>query len=164
MEREGFLFRRPNPPNLPETANPQTASPSHSASPSPNRNPLPPPPRPARPQAANVLLTASPASPYGAVAKLSDFGLSRALASDVTHRSTRTFGTVTHCSPELLRSGRASPAADVYAFGIMVGRGAGGGCWAGPLAGLRAPRLALRGCASPAREASAPRAPHPPPQ
>jgi serine/threonine protein kinase len=36
-----------------------------------------------------------------------------------THRSTRTLGTVSHMAPELLRLGRMSSAADVYAFGIM---------------------------------------------
>jgi serine/threonine protein kinase len=36
-----------------------------------------------------------------------------------THRSTRTLGTVSHMAPELLRLGRMSSAADVYAFSIM---------------------------------------------
>lgn len=51
------------------------------------------------------------------VAKVADFGLSRALKDDETHRSTRTTGTVTHMPPELLRSGKLMPAGDVYAFG-----------------------------------------------
>ncbi|GBF97019.1 hypothetical protein Rsub_09492 [Raphidocelis subcapitata] len=97
-------------------------------------------------KAANVLLTASPAAPFGATAKLSDFGLSRVLASDATHRSTRSVGTITHCSPELLRSGRASTAADVYAFGILMwelwsGRTAFAGCHYGEVF----ERVVLRG-------------------
>lgn len=58
------------------------------------------------------------------VAKVADFGLSRALREGETHRSTRTVGTLTHMSPELLRAGKMMPAGDVYAFG-----GCGGAFW-----------------------------------
>jgi serine/threonine protein kinase len=44
------------------------------------------------------------------MAKVSDFGLSRALQAGQSHRSTRTFGTLNHTAPELLRLGRLSPA------------------------------------------------------
>jgi mitogen-activated protein kinase kinase kinase 11 len=53
-------------------------------------------------------------------AKVSDFGLSRAMGSAVSHLSTNTVGTVTHMPPELLCSGQLRPAADVYSFGIML--------------------------------------------
>lgn len=68
---------------------------------------------------ANVLLNKHTGAPYGQIAKISDFGLSRALQTGETHRSTRTMGTVTHMAPELLRAGKMSAAGDVYAFGIM---------------------------------------------
>lgn len=67
----------------------------------------------------NVLLATDADAPYGQTAKVTDFGLSRALQIGQTHRSTRTLGTVTHMAPELLRSGKLSAAADVYSFGIM---------------------------------------------
>ncbi|KIZ00671.1 hypothetical protein MNEG_7293 [Monoraphidium neglectum] len=70
--------------------------------------------------AANVLLQSRSEAPYGYVAKVSDFGLSRVLNAGATHRSTRTFGTITHMGPEVLRLGKISPAADVYAFGILM--------------------------------------------
>lgn len=47
------------------------------------------------------------------------FGLSRALVTGQTHRSTHSLGTVSHMAPELLRFGKMSPAVDVFAFGIM---------------------------------------------
>lgn len=54
------------------------------------------------------------------IAKVSDFGVSARLLDGATHRSTTSLGTITHMSPEVLRSGRLSKAADVYAFGIMM--------------------------------------------
>ncbi|KAI8467040.1 MAG: kinase-like domain-containing protein [Monoraphidium minutum] len=80
-------------------------------------------------KAANVLLAASTAAPFGMVAKVADFGLSRMLKVGQTHRSTRTVGTVTHMPPELLRLGKLSPAGDVYAFGIIMWE-----CWTGQAA------------------------------
>jgi serine/threonine protein kinase len=68
-------------------------------------------------KAGNVLLSSDPASPTGLTAKVSDFGLSRALGVNQTHQSTRTVGTVTHVPPELLLQGKLSHKADVYAFG-----------------------------------------------
>lgn len=66
----------------------------------------------------NVLLASSEASPRGFVAKICDFGMSRlALGGEV---QTDTFGTVTHCPPELLCDGVLCPAADVWAFGIIA--------------------------------------------
>eukprot|EP00775_Hariotina_reticulata_P011575 gene11575-11719_t len=71
-------------------------------------------------KSANVLLSVNPVAPYGRTAKITDFGLSRALVSGQTHRSTHTLGTVSHMAPELLRFGKMSTAADVYSFGIMM--------------------------------------------
>ncbi|KAF8066337.1 Map3k12 [Scenedesmus sp. PABB004] len=71
-------------------------------------------------KSGNVMLCVSPSSPYGRVAKITDFGLSRAFASGQTHRSTHTLGTVSHMAPELLRWGKMSPPVDVFSFGIMM--------------------------------------------
>ncbi|WIA34082.1 hypothetical protein OEZ86_012459 [Tetradesmus obliquus] len=68
----------------------------------------------------NVLIKHEQGAPYGRVAKVSDFGLSRALQVGQSHKSTRTMGTMNHTPPELLRLGRLSPAGDVYAFGILM--------------------------------------------
>lgn len=70
-------------------------------------------------KAGNVLLQHSIHGSYGLIAKISDFGLSAALLNGATHRSTASLGTITHMAPELLRNGRMSPSADVYAFGIL---------------------------------------------
>jgi hypothetical protein len=51
--------------------------------------------------------------------QVSDFGLARRLTEARSHRTTSTAGTLNHTAPELLRLGKLSPAADVYAFGIM---------------------------------------------
>lgn len=45
-------------------------------------------------KSGNVLLHTSVTSPYGRLAKITDFGLSRAMATGETHRSTHTLGTV----------------------------------------------------------------------
>lgn len=67
-----------------------------------------------------MLLKCDPTDPYGIIAKVADFGLSRTLQLGQTHLSTQTHGTVTHMPPELLASGKLSPASDVYAFGILL--------------------------------------------
>lgn len=41
------------------------------------------------------------------------------LQNGLTHRTMTHTGTISHSAPELLSHGRMSPAADVYAFGIM---------------------------------------------
>ena len=46
-----------------------------------------------------MLLQSRASAPFGTVCKVSDFGLSRVLNAGATHRSTRTFGTLTHTSP-----------------------------------------------------------------
>jgi serine/threonine protein kinase len=47
-------------------------------------------------KSSNILLCVAPTAPYGRVAKVADFGLSRVYAAGETHKSTRTLGTVRH--------------------------------------------------------------------
>lgn len=54
------------------------------------------------------------------VAKVADFGLSMQMDTQATHISNVKGGTLTHMSPELMQSNQNSPAADVYAFGILM--------------------------------------------
>jgi eukaryotic-like serine/threonine-protein kinase len=52
---------------------------------------------------------------------ITDFGLSRAFQSDYTHAQTgRVSGTFGYIAPELLHGATATPASDVYAFGVVV--------------------------------------------
>ncbi|MGW5878785.1 serine/threonine-protein kinase [Nocardiopsis terrae] len=63
---------------------------------------------------ANVLL--SPVGP-----KVIDFGIARALeGSDDLTRSSQLMGTPSYMAPELLHGERATPAADVFAWGCLV--------------------------------------------
>lgn len=82
---------------------------------------------------SNVLLKSAAADPRGFVAKLADFGLSRLIDVTVqTHVSTQTYGTVSYQPPEVLATGHLSPAADVYAFGLLAAELASGdkvGVW-----------------------------------
>jgi serine/threonine protein kinase len=52
-------------------------------------------------------------------ARVADFGLSRSMGLSECI-ATQTMGTITHMPPELIREGRMSLAADVYAFGVIV--------------------------------------------
>lgn len=61
-----------------------------------------------------------PFTARGYKALLSDFGLSKVLDGGGTHMSTRTYGTIAFMPPELIRDGRLSSSADVYAFGILM--------------------------------------------
>lgn len=64
---------------------------------------------------ANVLLTPSDH------VYLTDFGLTKRLAAEVTDTQTgRLLGTVDYVAPELIRGERASPATDVYALGCLL--------------------------------------------
>jgi serine/threonine protein kinase len=75
-------------------------------------------------KAANVLLVQRDSSDATAdctcMAKVADFGL--AMQIDQTNTTTNGVfaGTVTHMAPEVLRHGRQSRAADVFAFGILL--------------------------------------------
>ncbi|KAI8475549.1 MAG: kinase-like domain-containing protein [Monoraphidium minutum] len=72
----------------------------------------------------NVLLKSDPSSPLGAVAKVSDFGLCRALGRDYCSA----VGNVAHLAPELALAGPQSaaldahlgPAVDAYGLGMMM--------------------------------------------
>lgn len=66
----------------------------------------------------NVLLSRHDANDRGFVALVNDFGLARLIETANIH--TKTIGTVTHMSPELLRHGMMSKASDVYAFGVLL--------------------------------------------
>lgn len=68
--------------------------------------------------------------PAGFVAKVADFGLSKALKEGQTHHSTKTVGTVTHQPPELLRSGKLTLSGDVYRW-VWCRRAGGAGGWCG---------------------------------
>jgi len=70
-------------------------------------------------KAQNCLLKSDPTDTRGFVCKVGDFGFSRKIEIN-THIQTFTCGTVSHQPPELLRDGILTPAADVYAFGILL--------------------------------------------
>lgn len=75
-------------------------------------------------KAKNVLLSSSLVDARGFTAKVSDFGLSKLVADTAMtypgESSNEASGTITHMAPETLSEGKASPAADVYAFGILM--------------------------------------------
>lgn len=64
----------------------------------------------------NVLLTTAD-NERGFLGKVTDFGLSRISKKEF---STKTVGTVSHMSPEVLVDGIAGKAGDVFSFGVMV--------------------------------------------
>ncbi|KAL3154258.1 hypothetical protein ABBQ32_013755 [Trebouxia sp. C0010 RCD-2024] len=73
----------------------------------------------------NVLLKLAQDDWRGFIAKVSDFGLSRLLPESHMQLEDKlatddVAGTVTHMAPELLSDSSMSPAADVYAFGILM--------------------------------------------
>ncbi|GAX81958.1 hypothetical protein CEUSTIGMA_g9386.t1 [Chlamydomonas eustigma] len=70
-------------------------------------------------KAANVLLADANIDRRGYIAKVTDFGFARVI-SQMSHINTKTYGTSTHQSPELLGSGVMTTALDVYAFGILM--------------------------------------------
>jgi len=60
----------------------------------------------------------------GFTVKVSDFGLSKLMQDSHAQpcdslATDDVAGTVTHMAPELMAGGRMSPAADVYAFGVL---------------------------------------------
>ena len=74
----------------------------------------------------NVLLSDSDIDRRGVTAKLTDFGLSRILKSSESSAkssrkiNTKTYGTVTHQPPELLKFNILTKSADIYAFAIFA--------------------------------------------
>lgn len=65
----------------------------------------------------NVLLEAADGDERGYRALVSDFGLARVVAGEVT---TSTFGTCSHMAPELMTEGILGKAADVWSFGVIA--------------------------------------------
>ncbi|KAL4448504.1 hypothetical protein ABPG75_005723 [Micractinium tetrahymenae] len=69
----------------------------------------------------NVLLDAAEptaADPRGWVCRVGDFGMARLAAGE--EASTETYGTVTHCAPEVMCEGLLTPASDVWSFGVLA--------------------------------------------
>lgn len=52
--------------------------------------------------------------------RLGDFGLARLYDHGVDPQTTHVVGTMGYLAPELVRTGRATPATDVFAFGVFV--------------------------------------------
>jgi serine/threonine protein kinase len=65
-------------------------------------------------KASNVLLDREMDS------KLSDFGLAKLYDHGTDPQSTHVAGTVGYLAPELIRTGRATPLTDVFAFGVFL--------------------------------------------
>ncbi|GJN35266.1 hypothetical protein PR202_gb24018 [Eleusine coracana subsp. coracana] len=65
-------------------------------------------------KASNVLLDA------GMRARLGDFGLAKLHERGANPSTTRVVGTLGYLAPELTRTGKATPAADVFAFGALA--------------------------------------------
>jgi hypothetical protein len=73
-----------------------------------------------QPHRQSSAATAAPQVPRPRyTAKVCDFGFSQCLRAGQSHCSTAAAGTITHQAPEVLQSGHLSPAADIYAFGII---------------------------------------------
>lgn len=70
-------------------------------------------------KSANVLLKSTTTDPRGFLCKLADFGLSRVLDLDMTHISTKTYGTISYMPAELLSQGKMTKQADVYSFAML---------------------------------------------
>ncbi|GJN36832.1 hypothetical protein PR202_gb25729 [Eleusine coracana subsp. coracana] len=65
-------------------------------------------------KASNVLLD------YGLNGRLGDFGLAKSYNRGTDPQTTHMVGTVGYLAPELVRTGRASPLTDVFAFGTLL--------------------------------------------
>ncbi|KAI3434599.1 hypothetical protein D9Q98_002667 [Chlorella vulgaris] len=68
----------------------------------------------------NVLLKTHKVDRRGYIAKVADFGLSRALDFEDMHGPETTLGTIAYTAPETFASSCLQKPADVYAFGIML--------------------------------------------
>jgi eukaryotic-like serine/threonine-protein kinase len=64
----------------------------------------------------NVLLKPDDSSPTRAIAKLTDYGLSRAMDPDVTHVSNWTAGTPFYIAPEVVLHHQLTKASDIYSL------------------------------------------------
>lgn len=67
----------------------------------------------------NVMLTSCQVNPHHFSARVVDFGLARS-NSPVDRVTQNMYGTVTHMAPELMAGSSATPAADVYSFGVLL--------------------------------------------
>lgn len=65
-------------------------------------------------KASNVLLDKD------LTAKISDFGLAKLIAPNMTHVSTRVAGTFGYLAPEYAMHGRLNRKADIYSFGVLL--------------------------------------------
>ncbi|KAL5733473.1 hypothetical protein ACOSQ2_033165 [Xanthoceras sorbifolium] len=65
-------------------------------------------------KASNILLDQNLNS------KISDFGLSKLFAHNITHISTRVAGTLGYLAPEYVISGHLTRKSDVYSFGVLL--------------------------------------------
>lgn len=68
----------------------------------------------------NILLLRDPRGGDALVARLTDFGIARSPAGPVLTRLDQLVGTPEYLAPELVEGGRATPAADIYALGVVA--------------------------------------------
>ncbi len=70
----------------------------------------------------NVMLLASPKSPNGLRAVITDFGIARGITSsgEALTRSLDVLGTPAYMAPEQLEGGEITPATDIYALGVVI--------------------------------------------
>jgi serine/threonine protein kinase len=68
----------------------------------------------------NIMLKVDRNSSLSIVAKLTDFGLATVLDPTATHVSNYRAGTTFYMAPEVLAHGRATLAADIYSFGVIM--------------------------------------------
>jgi hypothetical protein len=69
---------------------------------------------------ANILLSTSSVPGRAPIVKLADFGIAHLLGADRVTTAGTVIGTAGYLSPEQLRGADPGPAADVYAFGLVV--------------------------------------------
>jgi len=68
----------------------------------------------------NVLLKVDKTSPIGVVAKISDFGLAKAIPPNESHLSGIKGGTPFYQAPETVHKGMLTKTSDVYSFGVLM--------------------------------------------
>lgn len=70
---------------------------------------------------ANIMVMSDKQDPRGFHLKVADFGQAQVFSKWIAkNRSVQTYGTVTHQPPEVLMQGTLSPAADVWAYGMLM--------------------------------------------